>query len=74
MNMKMSLSVSTPPVITMSEWPRHSSLVAIVTAESALPQAASVTQLVPPRSNRLAMRPATTLPSRPGKLASCQGG
>ena len=43
------------------------------TAEKALAQAASVTQLVPPRSSRLAMRPATTLPSRPGKVLSCQG-
>ena len=30
-------------------------------------------QLVPCRSNRLAMRPATTLLSRPGNVASCHG-
>ena len=35
--------------------------------------AASVTQFVPPRFRRFAMRPATTLPSRPGKLDSCHG-
>ena len=37
-----------------------------------LAQAASMTQLVPPRSRRLAIRPAATLPSRPGKEFSCQ--
>ena len=42
-------------------------------APSELAQAASTTQLVPPRSKRLAMRPAATLPSRPGKEFSCQG-
>ena len=31
-----------------------------------------MTQLVPPRSSRLAIRPATTLPSRPGNEFSCQ--
>ena len=36
-------------------------------------QAASVTQFVPPRFRRLAILPATTLPSRPGKELSCQG-
>ena len=73
MYMKMSLSVSTPPVITRSAWPRASSFTAIETAEKVLAHAASVTQLVPPRSKRLAMRPATTFPSRPGNVLSCQG-
>ena len=41
-------------------------------ADSELAQAASTTQLVPPRSSRLAIRPATTLPSRPGNEFSCQ--
>ncbi|MNS38738.1 hypothetical protein D3C72_709960 [compost metagenome] len=73
MYMKMSLKVSTPPVTTMSARPVCSSIVAMCAAESELPQAASTTQLVPPRSSRLAMRPATTLPRRPGNELSCQG-
>ena len=73
MNMKMSFSVSTPPAITMSESPRYSSFTAMLRAENVDAHAASVTQFVPPRSSRLAIRPATTLPSRPGKLLSCQG-
>ncbi len=73
MNMKMSFMQSTPPVTTMSESPSHSSWAAIFRAENAEAQAASVTQLVPPRSSRLAMRPATTLPSRPGKVPSTHG-
>ena len=73
MNMKMSFMVSTPPVMTTSDCPSQSSFAAIDTALKAEAQAASQTQLVPPRSRRLAMRPATTLPRSPGKLASCQG-
>ena len=42
-------------------------------AENEDAQAASVTQFVPPISRRLAIRPATTLPSRPGKVLSCHG-
>ena len=42
-------------------------------ALNVLAQAASVTQFVPPRSKRFAIRPATTLPSTPGKVLSCQG-
>ncbi len=71
MYMKMSFIVSTPPVITTSEVPRCSSLTAMASAENVLAHAASHTQLVPPRSSRLAMRPATTLPSRPGNELSC---
>ncbi len=73
MYMKMSLNVSTPPVTTTSDRPAASSSTARWTALNELAQAASTTQLVPPRSSRLAIRPATTLPSSPGKLFSCQG-
>jgi len=45
----------------------------VARTESELAQAASTTQLVPCRSRRLAMRPATTLPSSPGNEFSCQG-
>ena len=72
MYMKMSFMVSAPPAITRSDCPRCSSLTPIEIELKLLAQAASVTQLVPPRSRRLAMRPATTLPSTPGKLLSCQ--
>ncbi len=58
----------------MSDCPSHSSLTAIEMAEKELAQAASVTQLVPPRSSRLAIRPAITLPSTPGKLSSVSRG
>ena len=73
MYMKMSFIVSTPPVITRSDCPRYSSFTAIDMAEKVEAHAASVTQLVPPRSRRFAIRPATTLPSTPGKVLSCQG-
>ena len=73
MCMKMPFMVSTPPTIAMSAWPSHSSLAPIWSAANVEAHAASVTQLVPCRSRRLAMRPATTLPSRPGNVASCQG-
>ena len=73
MYMKMSFMVSTPPAMTRSDWPMASSLTAMESAERVLAQAASVTQLVPRRSKRLAMRPATTLPSSPGKDDSCHG-
>ena len=73
MYMKISLKQSTPPVTTMVERLAWSSRVAMCTAPSEEPQAASTTQLVPPRLKRLAMRPETTLPSRPGKELSCHG-
>ena len=57
---------------TMSARPVVNSRQARCRALSELAQAASTTQLVPPRSKRLAMRPATTLPSKPGKEFSCQ--
>jgi hypothetical protein len=71
MYMKMSLNVSTPPVTTMSESPACNSSAARCNALSELAHAASTTQLVPPRSSRFAIRPATTLPNKPGKLFSC---
>ena len=73
MYMKISLRVSTPPVSTTSARPSKSSSTPIEMAANELAQAASVTAFEPPRSRRLATRPATTLPSRPGKLASLQG-
>ncbi len=74
MNMKMSFIVSTPPAITRSLSPRYNSLIAIEIAENDDAHAASVTQLVPPRSRRLAIRPATTLPSSPGNVLSVHSG
>jgi hypothetical protein len=71
MYMKMSFMVSAPPVMTRSEWPMCSSAMAMDRADRLLAQAASVTQLVPPKSRRLAMRPATTLPKIPGNELSC---
>ena len=72
MNMKMSFMVSTPPEITRSESPSSSSLMPMDSALMLDAQAASLTQLVPPRSSRFAMRPATTFPSNPGKVDSFQ--
>ena len=71
--MKMSLNVSIPPVTTMSALPEESSIPARWSALNELAQAASTTQLVPPRSNCLLIRPATTFPRSPGKEFSCQG-
>src|SRR5689334_23403734 len=73
MYMNASFIVSQPPAITRSDCPSESSLIAIDIADSDDAHAASVTQFVPPRSSRFAMRPATTFPSRPGKLDSCHG-
>ena len=50
MYMKMSLKVSMPPVTTMSDLPVASSMLARCRALKELAQAASTTQLVPPRS------------------------
>ncbi len=71
--MKISLKVSIPPVITMSACPHASSIAAMCTALKELPHAASTTLLLPPRLNCLLIRPATTLPRRPGKEFSCHG-
>ena len=73
MYMKMSLKVSMPPVTTMSDFPEASSMEARCSALRELAQAASTTQLVPPRSYCLEMRPATTFPRSPGKEFSCHG-
>ena len=65
--------VSTLPTRAVSVRPRCSSLTPAWRAARELPQAASTVQLVPPRSSRLAIRPATRLGSTPGKVFSCQG-
>jgi hypothetical protein len=72
-NISTSFSASTPPVSTVSARPLRSSPRAIDSAASELAHAASSAQLVPPRSKRLATRPAMTLPSRPGNVLSCHG-
>ncbi len=71
MCMKMSLSISTPPVITISLFLEMSSITARWTAPMELAQAASTTQFVPPRSRRLHILPATTFPKSPGNEFSC---
>ena len=73
MNILMSLQASTPPVITTSDLPRYNSLSPTSKAARELAQAASMTQFVPPRSKRLAIRPAMTFPRSPGKVFSCHG-
>ncbi len=70
---RIVFSASQPPVSIRSARPDTSSDTAMCTAASELAQAASTVQLVPPRSNRLAIRPATTLPSMPGKEFSSHG-
>ena len=72
MYIKGELSASTPPAIIMSERNSSKSLIAIFIALKELAQAASTVQFVPPRFKRLAIRPAMTLPSRPGKEFSSQ--
>ncbi len=64
------LSVSTPPVSIMSDRYSTSSLIAIFKAPNELAQAASITQLIPPKFRRLAIRPATMLANIPGKAFS----
>ena len=66
----MVLSVSTPPVNIISLRYSNSSLIAIFKAPKELAQAASTTQFIPPKFNRLAIRPATTFASIPGKAFS----
>jgi len=72
-NINGELSVSTPPVIIALALYSSKSLIAIFIAASEPAQAASTTQLVPPRSKRLATRPAITLPSIPGNEFSTHG-
>ena len=69
---KGELSVSIPPAIMISLRYSSRSLMAIFIAVSELAQAASSTQLVPPRFSRFATRPAITLPSIPGNEFSSQ--
>ncbi len=73
-NAMIELSASTPPVRARSARPASSSAMARLTALRLLAQAASMAQVMPPRSNRLAMRPATTLARKPGKLPSPHSG
>ena len=71
MYMKMSLKVSRPAVSAISHRPEANSNMAKFRALNELAQAASTTQLVPPKFKRLAIRPAATLPSSPGNESSC---
>ena len=64
---KGELSVSTPPVNIMSHLPSINSETAILIAESDAAQAASTTELIPPKSKRLVIRPEITFPNIPGK-------
>ena len=70
--MKGELSVSTPPVNIMSQRPSTSSLNDILIALNEAAQAASTTEFIPPRSNRLVIRPEMTFPNKPGKEFSFQ--
>ena len=66
------LSVHTPPVIIMSLRPSTNSVIAMRIAAKEPAHAASTTQFMPPKSKRLAIRPAITLPSEPGNEFSSQ--
>ena len=68
----MSFKVSMPPVRTVSLRPDKSSRTERWMAPIELAHAASITQLVPPRSRRLHILPATTFPRSPGNELSCQ--
>ena len=72
MYIKGELSQQTPPEIITSDLCSSRSEMANLIAASELAQAASTTQLVPPKSNRLAIRPAITLPNIPGNEFSSQ--
>ncbi len=72
MYIKGELSVSTPPDNIISHLPSTNSLNAIFTALKEAAQAASTTLLIPPKSKRLVILPAITLPNRPGKEFSFQ--
>src|SRR5690554_326195 len=69
---KGELSQQIPPEIITSLRYSSKSLTAMRIAAKEPAQAASTTQLVPPKSKRLAIRPATTLPNMPGKEFSSQ--
>jgi hypothetical protein len=74
MKAKIVLSASQPPVSIRSARCWVSSSTAVRSAASELAQAASTVPLYAPRSRRLAILPATTLPRKPGKEFSVQGG
>ena len=61
---------STPPVTTASKSPLASPCTAMVVAASPDAHAASVVKFGPRKSNRLAIRPASTLDSSPGMVSS----
>ena len=65
---------SQPPTIAMSALPVSISRAPIITAASDEPQAASTVKFTPPRSKRLATRPAITFKRIPGKLSSVHSG
>ena len=73
MYMKGELSQQIPPDNIISERYSNKSDTAILIAAKEPAQAASTTQLVPPRLKRLAIRPAITLPNIPGNEFSSQG-
>jgi hypothetical protein len=66
--------VSTAPTTTTSLVPASSSRAPRCTAAREEAQAASTVQFIPPRSKRLATRPAVTLTRIPGKESSVHGG
>ena len=66
------LSQHTPPEIMTSERYSSKSETANLIAAKEPAQAASTTQLVPPKSKRLAIRPEITLPNMPGNEFSSQ--
>ncbi len=72
MYIKGELSVSTPPVSIMSARPSTNSLNAILIALNEAAQAASTTELIPPKSKRLVIRPDITFPNIPGNEFSFQ--
>src|SRR5262249_36785670 len=72
MDVNDALSQQIPPVRLPSEGGSGSSDIASFTAAIDAAQAASTTQLVPPKSKRLAMRPAMTLLGSPGNAFSSQ--
>ena len=72
MYIKGELSQQTPPEIITSDLCSSRSETANLIAAKEPAQAASTTQLVPPRSKRLAIRPEITLPNIPGNEFSSQ--
>ena len=67
------LSQQMPPDNMISERYSSRSDTAILMAAKEPAQAASTTQFVPPKLNRLAIRPAITLPNMPGNEFSSHG-